>query len=118
MLNELRIRPKFFVRTPPRTPKTSVLRILCLNEKTLEMKWCDGRYGKLVSDYECDEKHGKRAGADWRRLGWVMADGSLPHGELNIVDPLLTQIGYLPSVDTRDRGLANGCEPSQYWLEH
>lgn len=96
----------------------SVLRILCLNEKTLEMKWCNGRYGDLFSDYECDELRGKEAGADWRRLGWIMADGSLPHGELDAVDPQLVQMGYLPCVDTRDRGLANGCQPSKYWLEH
>ncbi len=31
-----------------------------------------------------------------------MADGSLPHGELDTVDPLLTQVGYLPKIDTRD----------------
>lgn len=96
----------------------SVLRILCINEKTLEVKWCDGRYGSQFSHYECDELRGKRASAGWRRLGWVMDDGSLPHGELDVVDPLLTQIGYLPSVDTRDTEIAYGCQPSKYWLEH
>jgi hypothetical protein len=46
-----------------------------------------------------------------------MVDGSLPHGELDIVDPELTQLGYLPMIDTRDT-----CDmwqrPSQYWLDH
>jgi hypothetical protein len=64
------------------------------------VKWCDGRYGRLNSDYACDEMRGNDTG--WKRLGWVMADGSLPHRELDVVDPLLAQIGYVPKIDTRD----------------
>ncbi len=75
------------------------LRILCINTDTREVKWCDGRYGRSMSNYECDEMRGTSTG--WKRLGWVMADGSLPHGELDTVDPLLTQVGYLPKIDTR-----------------
>jgi hypothetical protein len=112
---------RFVGGTPCDTPSQhyfksagAVLRILCINENTLEVKWCDGRYGKLASDYECDELRGKRASEGWRRLGWVMADGSLPHCELDVVDPLLAQLGYLPAVDTRDMQIAYGCRPSQY----
>jgi hypothetical protein len=32
---------------------------------------------------------------DWRLLGWAMADGSLPFGELEPVDPLLAQFNFL-----------------------
>ena len=62
---------------------------------------------------------GRKRSAGWARLGWVMLDGSLPHGPLDAVDPLLTQLRYLPSIDTRDRVPSSfGETPSQYWLEH
>jgi hypothetical protein len=38
----------------------------------------------------------------WATLGWVMADGSLPLGELDAVDPALAQYHYLPRIDDRD----------------
>jgi hypothetical protein len=38
----------------------------------------------------------------WATLGWLMADQSLPLGELDRVDPALAQYSYLPLVDDRD----------------
>ena len=35
-------------------------------------------------------------------LGWVMADGSLPLGELDRVDPAMAQYDYLRLIDDRD----------------
>jgi len=32
----------------------------------------------------------------WRMLGWRMADGSMPLGEYDAVDPELAQFDYLP----------------------
>jgi hypothetical protein len=37
----------------------------------------------------------------WRRLGWIMADGSLPFGEFDLVDPELAQFEYLPAPNSR-----------------
>jgi hypothetical protein len=31
------------------------LRIRCANRETRAVKWCDGRYGRTMSDYECDD---------------------------------------------------------------
>jgi hypothetical protein len=39
---------------------------------------------------------------EWAMLGWVMADGSLPLGELDRVDPAMAQTGYLRLIDSRD----------------
>jgi hypothetical protein len=38
----------------------------------------------------------------WAQLGWVMADRSLPLGDLDAVDPALAQYGYLHLIDDRD----------------
>jgi hypothetical protein len=35
-------------------------------------------------------------------FGWVMADGSLPLGELDRVDPEMAQSGYLHLIDGRN----------------
>jgi hypothetical protein len=47
----------------------------------------------------CDSMRGKKG---WAQLGWVVADGSLPLGELDVVDPALAQYGYLHLIDDRD----------------
>jgi hypothetical protein len=36
----------------------------------------------------------------WRRLGWVMAGGSLPLGELEAIDPTMAQFEFLPPAHT------------------
>ena len=35
-------------------------------------------------------------------LVWVTADGSLPLGELDRVDPAMAQVRYLRLIDSRD----------------
>jgi hypothetical protein len=43
-------------------------------------------------------------GCGWARLGWIMADGSLPLGELDVVDPLMYDDERgLSLLDARDR---------------
>ncbi len=43
-----------------------------------------------------------RGKTEWAMLGWVMADGSLPFGELDRVDPEMAQVRYLRLIDSRD----------------
>jgi len=42
--------------------------------------------------------------AGWRILGWRMADGSMPLGEYDAVDPELAQFDYLPVPNAPERG--------------
>jgi hypothetical protein len=78
-------------------PFNSLIRILCLSASG-EVLWADGCYHPL-DRFTCDSMRGKKG---WATLGWVMADGSLPLGQLDTVDPALAQYGYLPLVDDRD----------------
>jgi len=78
----------------PRTCPCAV-RILAVNSAR-ETRWEDGVY---VSPHRwsCPAFSGKD---EWRRLGWIMADGSLPFGELDVVDPELAQFEYLPATNS------------------
>jgi hypothetical protein len=78
-------------------PFNSPIRILCLSASG-EVLWVDGFYHP-IDRFTCDAMRGKKG---WATLGWVMADGSFPLGELDAVDPALAQYGYLPFVDDRD----------------
>lgn len=40
----------------------------------------------------------------WRILGWRMADGSMPLGEYDTVDPELAQVDYLPVPNVPEVG--------------
>ncbi len=53
-------------------------------------------------EWYCDEMHGQK---DCARLGWRTANGSLPLGELDIVDPALTQVDYLRLIDVHDMNI-------------
>jgi hypothetical protein len=86
---------KGFGKNPP---WGAAIRILVINGKR-EVHWHEGRFGKRDAQYECDTL---RDQTEWKRLGWVMADGSLPHGELDAVDPELTQLDYLARPDERN----------------
>jgi len=57
------------------------------------------RFLSSAGHFTCDAMRGKKG---WARLGWVMAHGSLPLGELDAVDPALAQYQYLPRIDDRD----------------
>lgn len=47
-------------------------------------------YHRTPDRFVCDVEPG------WRVLGWRMADGSLPFGDYDLVDPDLAQIDALP----------------------
>ncbi len=86
---------RVYAQTPPWGSK---IQVLCMNMTTREVKIVDGLFTE-DGEWHCDEMRGQK---DWARLGWTMADGSLPLGELDIVDPALTQVGYLRLIDVRD----------------
>jgi hypothetical protein len=81
-------------------PWDSAIRILVINGAR-EVRWVDARFNKW-GNFVCPQLAGDYA---WSRLGWIMADGSLPLGELDAVDPELTQLGYLAMVDTTQRSV-------------
>jgi hypothetical protein len=56
-----------------------------------DTRWEDGTY-EGHHEWTCPALAGQ---GEWRRLG-AMADASLPVGELDTVDPDLTQFDYLP----------------------
>ena len=71
---------------------TAAVRIVVINAAR-EARWQDA----MVN---ADGHRGFRCAAlnprgDWKLLGWAMADGSLPFGELDTVDPLLAQYDFL-----------------------
>jgi len=61
-----------------------------------ETRWEDSVYTNLHK-WSCPALAGQN---EWRRLGWIMADGSLPFGDLDAVDPDLAQFNYLPSPNS------------------
>jgi hypothetical protein len=76
------------------TPKVwgALVRILGVNAAR-ETRWADGVYiGQ--HNWSCTAL----AQGGWKRLGWIMADDSLPFGELDDVDPELAQYEYLPAT--------------------
>jgi len=90
---------KGFGKTPPWGATT---RSLAINLETRDVKWVDSCYTDR-GVYCCDEMRGVTT---WARLGWVMADGSLPLGELDVVDPLMYNDDRgLPLLDGRDAQL-------------
>ena len=72
-------------------PPNSAIRLVAINAAR-EVRWVDAFYCALKG-YVCEEMTGAR---DWRRLGYVLADGSQPHGEMDAVDPQMAQFEYLP----------------------
>jgi len=70
------------------------IRILLVNAARAVL-WADARFDGR--NYHCEAA---RLDAQWKRLGWVMVDGSLPLGELDAVNPDLAQFDYLAAADT------------------
>ena len=79
---------KGHVHTPPRDAAIE----LVLIDESRRLRNVPGHYGdghRYLTDaaqVECG----------WRILGWRMADGSMPLGEYDAVDPELAQFDYLP----------------------
>ena len=70
-------------------PEGVVVRILGINERR-ETRWAEGVFSERGG---CDCPDLSVGG--WKILGWMPADGSLPFGELDAVDPALAQINNL-----------------------
>jgi len=79
-------------------PFDTHIRILCMHKENGDLKWGDGFYSSL-HHLTCESMRGE---TDWSMLGWVMADGSEPHGELDRVDPAMAVLEHLPYIDIRD----------------
>ena len=75
------------------------VRILAVN-RDRETRWEDSVY-ENVHQWRCQALVDQ---GEWRRLGWVMPDGSLPFGDLEAVDPDMAQFDYLPGVNTPPYG--------------
>jgi hypothetical protein len=78
-------------------PFDASIRILWLSERG-DVKWVDGFYS-FIHRFTCECMRGVKG---WTMLGWVMADGSLPLGGLDRIDPAMAQTGYLRLIDSRD----------------
>lgn len=89
---------KAYGRADPRPWPCSV-RILCINSAR-ETRWEVGIYEDL-HEWRCPALVGD---GNWRRLGWLPIDSSLPFGDLDAVDPDLAQFDYLPGVNTPPYG--------------
>jgi hypothetical protein len=83
-----------------RTPPASSDLILLLVDAQRDARWARGHFVEHHR-FLCDDA---QDGA-WERLGWIMADGSQPLGELEAVDPELAQFEYLPPADNRNARL-------------
>lgn len=77
--------------------------LLALINEARAIRWEDGQLESWASHgYTCAAT---TLGDSWKVLGWVMADGSLPMGELDSIDPDLAQFRWLtvpnfePAVD-------------------
>lgn len=83
---------KAYAHTPPRH---SAIELVLMNEN--RQLW------NVPGRYEDDHKYLTSAvdlHSDWRILGWRMADGSMPLGEYDQVDPELAQMDYLPAPNS------------------
>lgn len=88
----------------PNPPWGANLRALAINLETREVKWVDSWFSNRAIEFQCEEMRGITG---WAMLGWVMADGTLPLGELDVVDPIMyNDERGLPLLDSRDRQLA------------
>lgn len=92
-------------------PRRSNLELILLNAE--RMLWTvDGHFPephKYVTDAVGP------GGDGWKILGWRMADGSMPLGEYDAVDPELAQFDYLPVPNPHDsQGPRSGSAPGPW----
>ena len=73
----------------------SAIDLLLINP--LRQVWLAPGYFPEPHTYRTDAVE---CGSDWRILGWRMADGSMPLGDHDDVDPELAQWDYLPVPNT------------------
>jgi hypothetical protein len=73
-------------------PSNSAIELVLVNAQR-ELWRVEGRYPephKYLTDATTHD-------SGWRILGWRMADGSVPFGDYDAVDPDLAQFDYLPA---------------------
>jgi len=86
---------KAFAKTPPRN---SEIELILIN--TQRQLWTvDGFFPELHT-YVTDAVG--LGGEGWRILGWRMADGTMPLGDYDEIDPDLAQFDYLPVPNARE----------------
>jgi len=78
-------------KTRGRDPGANVLVELVLLDEERDVRNVLG-YHRAQGRFVCDVESG------WRVLGWRMADGSMPYGDYELVDPELAQIDQLPEA--------------------
>jgi len=86
---------KGYGRTPPRN--SSIELILVNDQRQL---WRVEGYFPEPHKYVTDAIG--LGGDGWKILGWRMADGSMPLGDYDSIDPDLAQFDYLPAPNTPD----------------
>ena len=77
--------------SPRRKPKLVESRLVLINEQR-QLWRVEGYFAgphKYLTDATTHD-------SGWRILGWWMADGSMPLGDYDAVDPELAQFDYLP----------------------
>ena len=87
---------KGYAQTPPRN---SAIELILINAQR-QLWRVEGTY--LESHRYLTDATTHNSG--WRILGWRMADGSMPLGEYDAVDPELAQFDYLPVPNVADIG--------------
>jgi hypothetical protein len=95
---------KGYAHTPPRH---SDLELVLMNENR-QLWYTPGRFEDghaYLTDAVTND-------SGWRILGWRMADGSMPLGDYDEVDPELAQIDYLPAPNPPlEHGPSVMCHP-------
>ena len=93
---------KGYAHTPPRN---SPIELVLINKE--RQLWRVEGYFPGLHEYLTDAT---THDSGWRILGWRMADGSMPLGEYDAVDPELAQFDYLPVPNAP--GIPNHSIPS------
>jgi hypothetical protein len=78
-------------------PRDAAIELILVNA-TRQLWRVDGHFPE-PHKYRMDQTG---CGSGWRILGWRMADGSMPLGEYDEVDPDLAQLEYLPAPNSPD----------------
>ena len=80
-------------------PRNSTIELILLNAQ--RQLWRVEGYLPEPHKYVTDAV--ALGGDGWKLLGWRMADGSMPLGDYDAIDPELTQFDYLPVPNASER---------------
>lgn len=87
---------KGYAQTPPRN---SAIELILINAQ--RQLWRVAGYFPEPHEYRTDAT---THDSGWRILGWRMADGTMPLGDYDAVDPDLAQFDYLPVPNVHEIG--------------